>query len=80
MQAKEVLVEQDYLQEEMAVANLNLLEHLAVVLLEVQVVHLLAQETTLVAEEVLTEEAAVVLALEMVDKLVLDTVLAVQLY
>ena len=67
------------LQVEMAAVNLNLLEQLEAVLQEVQVVHLQEQETTLVAEEVLTEEAAVVPALEMADKSVADTVLAVQL-
>ena len=67
------------LQVETAAVNHNLLVQQVAVLLEVQVVHLLEQETTLVAEEVPTEEAAVVPALEMAEKLVVDTVLAVQL-
>ena len=48
------------LQVEMAAVNHNLLVKMEEVLQEVQVVHLLVQETTLVAEEVPTEEAAVV--------------------
>jgi hypothetical protein len=69
----------DLLQVEMAAVNHNLLVKMEEVLQEVQVVHLLVQETTPVAEEVPTEEAAVVPALEMVEKSVADTVLAAQL-
>ena len=74
---KEELPAQDYFQVEMAAVNHNLLVNQEEVLQEVQVVHLLVQETTPVAEEVPTEEAAVVPVLEMVDKLVAEAVPAV---